>query len=152
MALVLTLFAGCASDPAEDDINNYFQNEMVNVIELETSVTSSFNSAVEENYVDDATLLVKLKEEVVPNSNQLIEAAQAVVTETEELGAIHAKYVESKMTQNEGLVMLLNVIENDLGTEMATQANDLLLASQAQLEIYDTELFAFAGEHGIEME
>ncbi len=151
-ALTFTLFSGCGSDSAEEDLTSYITEQMPDITDMENTVTSGSNSVLGKKYVDDQTLLLKLKDDVIPNSDELIEKAKAVTTQTEKLSAIHKKYIEAMITQNKGFTMLLKALEQDSNIEMAEDANKLLKEADAQTQNYETELEAFAEDNGLVIE
>lgn len=149
-AIVLAMLTGCGSDPVKDDLTNYITKQMPAATELGKSITSGFNSVAAANYIDDKTMLLKLKDEVIPNSNKLIETAKAITSKTKELGAIHEKYVAAITKQNSGFTMLQTALEKS-DADMAKKANDLLIEADTQSKNYVAEVNAFAKEHGMEI-
>jgi len=147
LTMALTILTGCATDPIDTDLTNYYENQIPALTELENSVMTAFNSVVEENFVDDQTLILKLKNDVIPNSNNLVEQSKAVTTETEELKAIHEKFTASLVTENSAFTTMLEGLENR-DKDLVTKGNDLLTESHVQFQAFSTALDALAKEHG----
>jgi len=150
-AITLTMLAGCGTDPVQDDITDYINNQMPAVAILEGNVNKSFNSVIGDKYVDDPTMLKKIKDEVIPNSNKLIEKAKAVTVKTPELKILHAKYIAAKVAENSALIMIQTALENGDG-DMVKKSNDLIIQAGKQAIDYVAEVNAFAKDHGLEVE
>lgn len=150
LAMMTIMLTGCGSDPIKDDISNYVDKQMPSVSALEKSVTADFNAVSGDNYSDDSTMLSKVEDVVIPNSNKLIEAAKAVVPETAELKALHEKYIAAKTLQNQGFALLVIALEEGNG-DAATESNNMLVQADTQIGAYATELKALAKDHGLEL-
>lgn len=146
-AVTLTILIGCAADPIQADLDNYFENQTKDVFALEITVLNSLNSVTGENAPDNVTLAKKLEEEILVNSNSLLEKAKAITVQTEELRAIHEKYILALTTQNEAIKLLLSAAEND-DFDGATVANTKLIESNTQNTLYKTEMNTFAKDYG----
>jgi hypothetical protein len=82
---------------------------MLPLFEMENTVQSEFINAFEASN-DDTDLKAfasKLKDVILPTSEELVEKSKAIVPETEEVATLHSKYVEAVNEQNEALILYL---------------------------------------------
>jgi|GEM_PF-2176614 len=146
-ALSLTMLAGCGSDPIQDDLDNYFEDKMPAIYAEEDSITEALGLATTDNYTDDATLIATLTNEIIPQSDALVAKVTAVTTDTDELTAVHAKYIEAMTTVNTSIKALLSGIE--LGdTAMIDEASLSLADAATQNDDYAASLNALGKDYG----
>lgn len=109
LVLSVVMVTGCGSDPVADDLVNYINNEMLSLFEVENTVQSEFISAFEgsSEATDLEEFAAKLKDVIIPASEELVAKSKAIVPETEEVATLHSKYVETVTEQNEALVLYL---------------------------------------------
>lgn len=150
LALSFTVLSGCGSDPIQDDLTNYVNNQLPAVQTTETALKDTLNANVGDNYTDDETLLTALNDSVLPLSVDVLAAAEKIVPATEEVAALHKQYVTSLTTLNSALTMLVEALSTGDG-DMATEANDLLITAQTQDDEFVAAVAALAKDHGLKL-
>ncbi|WP_461206824.1 hypothetical protein [Clostridium sp. DL1XJH146] len=130
LAIGMAVLTGCSSDPVQDDLINYINNEVSTLVETENSVTEEYSAIIENSEATDIEFAAKLKDVIIPASEELVAQAKAIVPETEEVAAVHNKYVEAVTEQNEGFVLFLQatqknneLVEYSTNSEMLTLIN-----------------------------
>lgn len=152
LLISVTMLIGCGkTDPVQEDLINYINNQMPTLLELQDKVSKEYEVSVEKN-VDDAAGAVKLKDVIIPASNELLTKAKAIVPATEEVRKVHSEYIEVITQQDESFRLLLQVFEagknNDL-TLMDTLSEKLKTISEKPNN-YSTDLEAMKKEHNVE--
>lgn len=152
LLISVTMLIGCGkTDPVQEDLINYINNQMPTMLELQDKVSKEYAASVEKN-VDDAAGAVKLKDVIIPASNELLAKAKAIVPATEEVRKVHSEYIEVVTDQQETFNLLLQVFEagknNDL-TLMDTLTEKLKNVSEKPNN-YSTDLEALKKEHKVE--
>ena len=149
MAISLLLLSGCG-DQVSKELENYIENQMPALEAIEENIINSFNSELNNKSAGDDALLKALNEDVIPCSDELIEAAESVELETDELKKVHAIYIDAMTTQNQGFKKLAEAISNNSDAEMAQEANALLEKADETCDTFVKELNALADEHDYE--
>ncbi|SHH96612.1 hypothetical protein [Desulfosporosinus lacus] len=152
LLISITMLIGCGkTDPVQEDLINYINNQMPTLLELQDKVSKEYEVSVEKN-VDDAAGAVKLKDVIIPASNELLTKAKAIIPATEEVRKVHSEYIEVITQQDESFKLLLQVFEagknNDL-TLMDT-LNEKLKNISEKPNNYSTDLEALKKEHKVE--
>lgn len=148
----VTMLIGCGkTDPVQEDLINYINNQMPTLLELQDKVSKEYEASVEKN-VDDAAGAVKLKDVIIPASKELLTKAKEIVPATEEVRKVHSEYIEVVTDQQETFTLLLQVFEagknNDL-TLMDTLTEKLKNISEKPNN-FSTDLEALRKEHKVE--
>ena len=150
MAISFILLLGCG-DQVSKDLENYIENQMPALETAEENIINSFNSELNNKSSGDDALLKALNEEVIPCSDELIEAAKAVEPKTDELNQVHAIYIDAMTSQNQGFKKLAEAISNNSNADMAKEANALLTKSDETCNTFVKELHKLADEHDYEI-
>lgn len=143
------LLTGCMKDKVADDITNYMNNQMPTLNIFQENIVNALNDIAKDEAMDTDTFIKKLKDEIIVNSNKLIEESKKIVIETEEVKSIHAKYIAAMTKQNSGLVLMLEGLENDRNVEKLSKSTTLLAESDVEYKAYVSETNALALEHGL---
>lgn len=106
------------------DLINYFY-EIEDLLEKDHSITARFDSVSGENYISDRVLYDELKNNIIPESESLLEALIKIKVANEEIVKLHQVYKEGWELQLEGFVLLTEALslEDD---EKIDQANQLI--------------------------
>lgn len=152
LAFTFTVLTGCGSDPIAEDVINYINIQMPTIAELEDSFLTSLDSMAENEDMDIPTLILSLKDEIIPNCDKLIEGAKKIIPETEEVAALHDKYIEAMTKQNSGFVKMKEGLEDNINNETVEQGGTIVDEGNAEYTAYVDELDALATEHGVELE
>ncbi len=151
LALCMTMLFSCAVNPLVIDLDSYFENKLPALTELGESVKNKFDSITGNDAIDDAALIAALENEIIPDSDELLEKAKAVATSTEELTTVHSIFIDAMATQNSGYKKMLAAVKQN-NTEMINEAKALIEEAQSKYDIFVSELNALAGEYGWKIE
>lgn len=149
LLMCVAMLAGCGSDPVQDDLINYINNQVKPIAELENKVTTEYAAIKGDSKADDAAFAAKLKDVIIPANNELIAKAKATVPATEEVKKVHDKYIASVNAQNEAFVILLEAAQKN-DEELVKTANEKLTVSEKISKEYLADLEALKKEHGVE--
>ncbi len=143
LLLSITMLIGCGSSSdsvsVSKDLINYNNNLMPALITLDTKITKDFTDQVGSSSNTNETLAAKLKDVIIPESNDLIAKANAIATETEDVQNLHAKYIAEVTEQGEGFALLLQAVQNN-DTKIEDSANAKVEDSMKLLTEYEAAL------------
>lgn len=149
LLICVTVLAGCGSDPVQDDLINYINNQVPTIAALEEKVTSEYQAVKTDSNADDAMFAAKLKDVIIPADDELIAKAKATVPATEEVKKVHDKYIASVTAQSEAFAILLDAAgKND--EKLAETANTKLTEAEKLSEEYLADLETLKKDHGVE--
>lgn len=151
MFLFLFILTGCFSDPVQDDLLNYVNEELPRASQLEAEAVSAYQSVTGANYTDDYTLYDVLSLEVIPTYNEFIKELESIHMETDEVNELHEEYIEAANIQYNAFVKTLTAIENQ-DRQIIEEANSMLEEARSKIRNYNTELKKLAKEHNVELE
>ncbi|WP_461206825.1 hypothetical protein [Clostridium sp. DL1XJH146] len=151
VVLGVVMLTACGSDPVQDDLINYINNEVSTLVETENTVNSEYSAIMENSETTDVEFAAKLKDVVIPASEELVAKSKAIVPETEEVAAVHNKYVDAVIAQNEAFSLYLEAAENSDGA-IADTANEKLAESNKLIEEFLSDLATLKEEHNVEDE
>ena len=148
--VVIGLFALLLGGSAvEEDLTEYINEDLKEVKVLHNTLDELYEAARESD--SDYEFYEMLDEVVIPKSRELIDKAEAVEVETEEVRLLHEKYLSALNTQDQAFTLILAAIENDDYATL-TQANEKLDEARRLYREYKAELEALMDEHGLEWE
>jgi hypothetical protein len=140
---------GCGSDPVADDLINYINNEVPVLGEMESEASAAYEAVAGENYTDDATMAAALSDVVIPTSDELVEAANALTPATEEVAALHEIFISAVTERNAAFKMLLTALEEGDATKV-DEFNAMMENADAIVDEFGAALDILAEEHGVE--
>jgi len=108
-----------SASAVQEDLINYLNNQMPPLSELQDKVSKE-SAAIMEKNVDYATAAAKLKDVIIPDSNELVTETKAVVPVTEEVRKVHNEFIALVTDQQETFNLLLQICQ-------AAQENDAAL-------------------------
>lgn len=147
--MCITMLIGCGkSDPVQEDLINYINNEKPTLVEYENKVTTEYTACTTQFPVDNVTLAAKLKDTVIPATEELLTKAKAITPATEEVNKLHAKYIAVVTEQLEGFNLLLEAAQNSDKTLVATVDEKLTHADTVSKE-YLADMDALKKKHNI---
>lgn len=144
LVLIIMLFVG--GDAVQDDLIDYINNDITQITSLDSEVRSLYETARESSA--DATMYVILKNDVIPKSNQLIDKAEDIEVETEDVRELHEIYLESLNKQGQAFTLLLAAIEAQ-DYSLITQANEKLDESRKLMREYEDKLEELMQKHDV---
>lgn len=151
--LLIITISGCSRNNTEvqDDILNYINVELPKLVELESTVIEGYESVTGDNYTDDETLYNALQNEIIPSSLDLIDAAEEIVPETEDVRVVHEIYLSAINKENSAFTTILSAIENQ-DYDKVSLANDKLTDARKELRDFNSNLDDLAEDNDIEMD
>lgn len=124
--ICVTVLTGCGkSNPIQEDLINYINNQLPTVVELENKISTEYEANTGDNFTDDPTLAAKLKNVIIPASDELLAKTKTIVPVTEEVLKVHSKYIAVVAEQNEAFNLLLQAAQKS-DTKLVTTANEKL--------------------------
>lgn len=145
-----TVLTGCGKDdPVQKDLINYINNEVSILAELENKVTTEYAATTGKNFVDDATMGVRLKDIIIPATEALLTKAKAISPATEEVKKIHGKYIALVTEQLEAFKLLLEATQKHDEKLVDTVNQKLTHADKTSAE-YLADLETLKKEHKVE--
>lgn len=149
LLIFVTVLAGCGSDPVQDDLINYINNQLPAIATLEKKVTSEYEAIKSDSNADDAAFAAKLKDVIIPAATELTTKAKETVPATEEVKQLHDKYIKAVTLQSEAFNILLDAAEKSDEALAKTGAEKLSEAEKIANE-YLTDLETLKKDHGVE--
>lgn len=149
LLVCITVLSGCGSDPVQDDLINYINNQVPTIATLEKKVTTEYTAVKEDSTANNETFAAKLKDVIIPADDELIAKAKAVVPATEEVKKVHDKYIASVTAQNEAFTLLLEAAQKN-DEALVKTANEKLENSDKISKEYLADLEALKKEHDVE--
>lgn len=147
LVLAVSAFAGCAADPIQTDLKNYVNVEIPKYSELQKTVQTELASSMGENFVDMETTNTILQG-VLPKSESLVTAVNAVKTTTPEVTALHAKCIAAITAQNEAIKAYIAAIAaND--ADAVNAANTAIDTVISQFNEYAADVTALEKAHNL---
>ncbi|MBB6453663.1 hypothetical protein HNQ94_002112 [Salirhabdus euzebyi] len=147
--LMLAL-VGC-SNPVQDDLLSYVNDELIPISQLEVDAMDAYASVTGVNYTDDYTLYDVLEVTVLPNYEDFYEKLNLITPKTEEVKEIHDIYVEGVGEQYQALLTLRVAIETQSLDEV-NAANEKLMSGTQKINDFRFQLQKLAGENDVELE
>lgn len=149
LLIFVTVLTGCGkADPVQEDLINYLNNQLPTLAELAVKATSEFEAATADNNATDATFALKLKDVIIPVSDELLTKTKAVVPATEELLKVHSKYIALVTEQHEAYALYLKAAQkNDVAT--SNTANEKMEHSVKATDEFLADLEALKKEHKV---
>lgn len=148
LLICVTALAGCGSDPVQDDLINYINNQLPAIATLEDKVTSEYQAIKKDSNADDAAFAAKLKDVIIPASDELIAKSKATVLATEEVKKLHDKYIASMTKQSEAFAILLDAAKNS-DENLVKTANDKLTEAENLSKEYLADLETLKKDHDV---
>ncbi|QTC40333.1 hypothetical protein I7V34_14185 [Bacillus sp. V3] len=147
--MMLLLLSGC-SDPVQDDLLNYINEDLKDLTILEEEALAEYESVTGDNYEDDYTTYVHIKDVVMPAYKDFLDQLEEVKPATSEVQEIHELYIEAVNLQNNAFIKILAALEQQ-DYEMVADANEMLADGRAGIRKYTNELEKLADEHNVEL-
>lgn len=152
LLICVSVLTGCGkADPVQDDLINYINNQMPTVVELENKVNAEY-AAISVDGVDDATFDAKLKDVVIPASDELLKKVKAIVPATEEVSKVHDKYIGLATDQHETFTLLqqMSAAVKKTDTALVDSLNEKIIAISNKPNTYAADLQALKKAHEVE--
>lgn len=146
VALIALLLGG---DKVKNDLLEYVNEDLKKAKQLQNELDELYEDARESG--NDDTMYEMMDEKVIPKSRELIDKAEAVEVDTEEVRKLHEKYLLALNTQDQAFTLILAALETG-DYEMVSKANEKLDTARRLMREYKADLNALMDEHGLEWE
>lgn len=147
----LFFLTACGTDPVQEDLLNYVNEEMTDAFELEALAVGAYDQVSGINYTDDYTMYDTISLTVIPNYNEFIKELNQVKIETEELRDIHEIYIEAADIQFNAFVKILSALETQ-EIALVEEANSMLEEARSLIREYLDAIDTLAKEHDVEFD
>ncbi|MBN8209780.1 hypothetical protein JI666_13570 [Bacillus sp. NTK071] len=147
--IALLALVGC-SDPVQEDLLHYVNDEMPALVDEETAIIDLYDSVIGPNHQDDSITYQTLTAEVIPQYVGYIDRVQKVEVETSELREIHENYIDALHLQHSAFLGVVSAIEHQDYSEMDA-ANAKLQEAGKMMRDYQADVSVLAEEHGVEL-
>lgn len=150
LVLIMITMVGC-NNQVQDDIINYYEKELTEIIHLETEAIEAFNSVTGENYIDDNHFYNTLLETVIPKYSKFLERLKGIEPATKEVSKIHKLYIQTANTQYEAFLLMKKAVENQ-DKELVINANKELEKARELIKEWENQLEHLANQNKIVLE
>lgn len=135
--------AGCGPDPVAEDIAAY-RAKVNEFVTLEVEAGTAFESVTGANAKDDEELVKTMVDTVIPKYREFIDRLEAVQPQTEEVRALHEKYVAAANKQFTAFSQMTSIpsIMVNIGA-----INQSLAEARAEIRAFLDELEKLEAEH-----
>ncbi|QFT90903.1 hypothetical protein FIU87_19845 [Bacillus sp. THAF10] len=151
LCLVLVALSACTSDPIQEDLLTYVNEDLQSVSEMELEAIDSYDSVSGDNYTDDWTMYETIDSITIPAYEEFIAKLEDIKPKTEELRAIHNLYIEGSNAQMQGFKMILVAIDLQ-SHDKIFEANEKLDEGRTKIRQFQIELEDLMEEHEVEFE
>jgi hypothetical protein len=144
------VLAGC-SNPIQEDLLNYINNELPKIVEAETTTIGAWDSVSGANYTDDDTMYEVLTETILPTYREFLHGMEAITLrlKTKEVRALNEKYIEAVTTQNNAFILLRNILETQDGSKV-TDFNERLDKGRKLIREWQVEITDLCKKNGVQ--
>lgn len=149
LGLITLSLVSCGNVTVEDDLSNYINEWNSKVNGRDVASSAAFYSAINENYIDDDTLYSDIKDDIMPDLKEVIGIAEEIAPKTDEVKAVHEKYLNALNMQFSAYELVLTTIESQ-DSEDITQANDKLAEAGEGAQEFASSLSELAEKYGVE--
>jgi hypothetical protein len=140
---------GC-SNPIKDDLLNYINVELLEVVQYETDTITAWDSVSGDNYTDDYTMYEVLTETIIPTYREFVNRIEPITLrlKTKEVRDLNEKYVEAVSLQMNGFLILINAIETQ-DSSLVVQFNERLDKGRRLVREWQIELQDLCDKNGV---
>ncbi|KMK75106.1 hypothetical protein [Alkalihalobacillus pseudalcaliphilus] len=146
---VLFLFA-CADRDVQDDIINYYNEEMPAIEPAETQVLNDFDQLLASNLLDEE-VQNGITEDIIPRYESVVEDFRNLPIETEPLQEVHDLYIEFSETQLAAIGLTADAYKGQ-DASIIEEVNSLLDEALTLNQQFQEELEKLFDEYNIEIE
>ena len=131
-----------------DDIIKYVNVELPKIADIENKVFDGYGSVTGANYKDDQTTYNRLKDQVIPDALKLIDGAEAITVNTEELRAVHELYLSGINEENGAFTLMLSAIQTQDSSKVS-EANDKLAVGRKDMRDFKAKIKELADKYNV---
>jgi hypothetical protein len=143
---------GC-SNPIKDDLLNYINVELPQVVQYENDTITTWDSVSGANYTDDYTMYQALTETIIPTYREFVNGIEPITLrlKTQEVRDLNEKYVEAVDLQMNGFLILINALENQ-DSSLVVQFNERLDRGRRLVREWQIELQDLCNKNGVKFQ
>ena len=145
--LAIAIFSG-GNGAVGEELLEYVNDDCTKTDELYQEVSDLYEQA--RNSGDDYSMYTILVNDVIPCSQELIDEAESLEFDSDEIKAVHDIYIDAINKQNQAFTLMLSALENQ-DYAIVTQANEKLDEARKLIREYRSELTKLGEEHGVEI-
>jgi len=150
VALISAILAGCGSNPVQDDLISYLNEDLRPLADEETEIMGIYESITGENYADDESLYAEM-ENLIPRYRDYVAKVEEIRPETDEVKELHELYITASNKQYNAMVQISAALENQ-DVNLVSEANGKLDEARSGMREYRNRLEALAKKHDVEFE
>ncbi|WP_256241324.1 hypothetical protein [Bacillus sp. V3B] len=149
--LLLTfILSGCFSDPVQDDLLVYLNEELADISHLENEALTAYESVTGPNYTSDQELYETLTFQVIPAYQEFADKLEDIKVETEELREIHEGYIDGVNLQYNAFVTVVTALD-ELDPGKIEEANAMLNEARTLMRDFNDNIEQLAEEHDVRL-
>lgn len=148
--LFTLLLSGCFSDPVQDELLSYLNEDLSKITNLEASAIAAYDSVTGANYSSDQELYDVLLDEVIPTYQEFADNLEAIKLETDEVREVHEGYIEGVNLQYNAFNKIVTALEQQ-DRVMIEDANVMLDEARKLLRDFNHSIEKLADEHNVEL-
>lgn len=146
--LVILMLAGCNSaDPVQEDLLNYWNNEIVPLDAEEKKILDAYDSVTGDNYTNDEDLMNVL-EDITLEYKTLTEKIENIQAKTSEVKSLHELYIAASNNQYNAFLQIAAAIEQQ-DANLVTEANEKLDAARKSMRDFENKLAELQEKHDV---
>lgn len=148
--LFTLLLSGCFSDPVQEELLVYLNEELPDITKLEINAINAYDSVTGANYSSDQELYDVLLLDVIPTYQEFAGKLEAIRLETDEVREIHEDYIEGVNLQYNAFNKIITALEQQ-DRAMIEEANVMLDEARKILRDFNFSIEKLANEHEVEL-
>ena len=147
----IALLSGCMKDPVHDDLYNYLQVQLKEVIPLENKAVESYQSVTGTNYTSDQILYNTLNQDVLPMYVEFVKELKAIHPGTKEVQDIHSQYIKAASLQYNAFIKMGEALDEEDQSKVK-EVNGMLEEARKIMSQYMNSLEKLADKHHLTLE
>ncbi|WP_338471741.1 hypothetical protein R4Z10_02925 [Niallia sp. XMNu-256] len=144
------VLSGCFSDPVQEDLLVYLNEDLAEIAHLENEALSAYESVTGANYTDDYILYEMMLLEVIPTYQRFETELESIKVKTDELREAHEIYIEAVNLQSNAFIRIVTALE-EYDRAKIEEANQMLSEARKLFRDYNHEIERLADEHNVEL-
>jgi hypothetical protein len=144
------ILSGCFSDPVQDDLLVYLNEDLAEIAHLEDEALTAYESVTGPNYTDDYILYETLLIEVIPAYQEFQNELESITVKTDELLDAHETYIEAVNLQSSAFLKIVTAIE-EFDRAKIEEANGMLNDARKLMRDFNHDIEKLADEHNVEL-
>ncbi|MBX9994171.1 hypothetical protein ACFX4Y_07755 [Priestia sp. YIM B13446] len=148
---LLFLLSACFSDPVQDDLIDYNNQDLKKAAQLEKEAIDAYDSVTGANYTSDAVMYDTMTSEVIPTYRKFVDELENIDVETDDLRKVHEGYIKAANTQYNAFIKIVSALEKQ-DRNLIAEANAMLDEARKGIRDYNAAIKKLAKEHDVKIE